>query len=56
MTTRLASLIFLFSVFMLLTMPIRAQGEREIPREWIDPDTGHRVVRLSDGFTCSTRK
>src|SRR5262252_9915926 len=20
----------------------------EIPREWIDPDTGHRVVRLSD--------
>lgn len=22
--------------------------QSEIPREWIDPDTGHRVVRLSD--------
>jgi len=21
---------------------------QEVPREWIDPDTGHRVVRLSD--------
>src|SRR5678816_4681962 len=21
---------------------------QELPREWIDPDTGHRVVRLSD--------
>src|SRR5919199_218522 len=26
----------------------RAQGAREIPREWVDPDTGHRVIRLSD--------
>ena len=26
----------------------RAQGAQKIPREWIDPDTGHRVVRLSD--------
>ena len=26
----------------------QAQGAKEIPREWIDPDTGHRVVRLSD--------
>ena len=25
----------------------RAQ-EKELPREWTDPDTGHRVVRLSD--------
>jgi len=25
-----------------------AQGVKEIPREWIDPDTGHRVIRLSD--------
>ena len=22
--------------------------QQEIPREWIDPDTGHRVIRLSD--------
>ena len=27
---------------------VLAQNAREIPREWIDPDTGHRVVRLSD--------
>ena len=25
-----------------------AQAGREVPREWVDPDTGHRVVRLSD--------
>ena len=23
-------------------------AQQEIPREWIDPDTGHRVIRLSD--------
>lgn len=28
--------------------PARARGGKEIPREWIDPDTGHRVIRLSD--------
>src|SRR6516165_9678083 len=22
--------------------------EKELPREWVDPDTGHRVVRLSE--------
>src|SRR5712692_3886207 len=29
---------------------ILAQGQqpKEIPREWIDTDTGHRVIRLSD--------
>lgn len=26
----------------------QTQGPREIPREWVDPDTGHRVIRLSD--------
>src|SRR5260370_26213530 len=26
----------------------RAQQRTEPPREWIDPDTGHRVIRLSD--------
>ena len=30
MTTRLASLTFLFSIFILLPAPIRAQGEKEI--------------------------
>src|SRR5437870_10428489 len=28
--------------------PTLAQNSKEIPREWIDPDTGHRVIRLSD--------
>lgn len=26
----------------------QAQGDKPIPREWIDADTGHRVIRLSD--------
>jgi oligogalacturonide lyase len=34
--------IFLFSASAL------AQTAAEPPREWIDPDTGHRIVRLSD--------
>jgi len=29
------------------TAPVKAQ-QKDIPREWIDPDTGHRVIRLSD--------
>lgn len=24
------------------------EGAREVPREWVDADTGHRVIRLSD--------
>src|SRR5207302_3031370 len=37
------------ALFVLLSpiAPVRAQ-QKEIPREWIDPDTGHRVIRLSD--------
>ncbi len=40
-------------VLILLALPTmakltQAQNGKEIPREWIDPDTGHRVVRLSD--------
>jgi len=37
-------------LLLLLTIPelTWAQGGKEIPREWIDPDTGHRVIRLSD--------
>src|ERR1700687_2569019 len=51
MTRRLLSLVPLFLI--ILTLPAipkstRAQGAKDIPREWIDPDTGHRVVRLSD--------
>ena len=35
----------LISVIALFALTASAQ---ELPREWIDPDTGHRVVRLSD--------
>src|SRR6266849_6490704 len=39
-----AIILFLFSV----PKPSCAQGGKDIPREWIEPDTGHRVIRLSD--------
>lgn len=40
----------LFVVLLLLTVSvlIHAQTPEEAPREWIDPDTGHRIVRLSN--------
>ena len=41
MKTRLAPV---FCVALILP----ALAATEPPREWIDPDTGHRVVRLSD--------
>src|SRR5215211_2224207 len=31
-----------------LTLLAAAAQQREVPREWVDPDTGHRVIRLSD--------
>jgi oligogalacturonide lyase len=34
-------------LLLVLALAGRAQ-EKEPPREWIDPDTGHRVVRLSE--------
>jgi oligogalacturonide lyase len=41
--------LMLLFIFVLLTASIaQAQNATELPREWIDPDTGHRVVRLSD--------
>jgi oligogalacturonide lyase len=36
--------VIFFAVFLLATV---AFGQ-ELPREWVDPDTGHRIVRLSD--------
>jgi oligogalacturonide lyase len=35
-----------FAPWLALAAPLA--GRAEPPREWIDPDTGHRVVRLSD--------
>ena len=36
-----------FVVILLFLITARAQ-QNQPPREWIDPDTGHRVIRLSD--------
>lgn len=43
-----SSLTLFLIVVWLLSIPTRGQNGKELPREWIDPDTGHRVVRLSD--------
>jgi oligogalacturonide lyase len=37
----------LIALIPLLLVIAQAQ-QKEIPREWIDPDSGHRVIRLSD--------
>lgn len=42
------SYIFIAFAFCILTLNAAAQETAESPREWIDKDTGHRVVRLSD--------
>src|SRR5437867_9586401 len=36
------------SLFLLIALPAAQSPSQEPPREWTDPDTGHRVVRLSD--------
>src|SRR6476661_9469578 len=36
------------SLFLLTALPAAQSPSNEPPREWTDPDTGHRVVRLSD--------
>jgi len=38
----------LLSLFALITIIAVSVHAQELPREWIDPDTGHRVIRLSD--------
>jgi len=51
MTRNLLSLVLLILIILSLPAipkPIQAQGAKDLPREWIDPATGHRVVRLSD--------
>src|SRR6266540_2955439 len=35
-------------VFLLIALFVSIVRAQEPPREWIDPDTGHRVIRLSD--------
>jgi oligogalacturonide lyase len=44
------------SVFpILLSMSICTHAQTDIPTDWIDPDTGHRIIRLSreDGSQSS---
>ena len=38
----------LFCLFVLIAIISLSASAQEPPREWIDPDTGHRVIRLSD--------
>lgn len=40
--------ILIAAIFSMTVTAVLAQTKTELPREWIDPDTGHRVVRLSD--------
>jgi oligogalacturonide lyase len=44
--TALCAAAVLFSAG-LLAPPVRAQAAAEPPTSWIDPDTGHRVIRLT---------
>ena len=37
-----------FFLFLNLGLTVCGQQASEVPREWIDKDTGHRVIRLSD--------
>lgn len=38
----------IFFLFLFLVSIVKGQNNSEIPREWIDSETGHRIVRLSD--------
>jgi oligogalacturonide lyase len=40
---------FLNSLLLIhLALVAAVAQQREVPREWVDPDTGHRVIRLSE--------
>lgn len=46
---KFSSLISAALLASLMFAPLAGRAQvKELPREWIDPDTGHRVVRLSD--------
>lgn len=38
----------IFFLFLFLVSTVKGQNNSEIPREWVDSETGHRIVRLSD--------
>src|SRR5262245_19050542 len=41
-------LVCLFALIVISAVVVSAQTTADLPREWVDPDTGHRVIRLSD--------
>lgn len=47
MKTRKSAVLIVLALCASLT-PALAQQQEAPPRDWVDPDTGHRVVRLSD--------
>ncbi len=48
MNRRFLTMTNLALLFLLTTASFARAQQKEPPREWIDPDTGHRVIRLSD--------
>src|SRR5215471_7971615 len=38
----------LFGLLVMLTAVCLTASAQELPREWIDQETGHRIIRLSD--------
>ena len=45
---KLLLIILIVSTCLLVAPAMLAQSGKEIPREWTDPDTGHRIYRLTD--------
>src|SRR2546427_8770451 len=45
---------WLFVAFLLVTAGNALRPQEPLPRDWIDADTGHRVVRLTDDAGGST--
>ena len=44
----------LLLVFLISVAAVQAQNEANLPREWVDKDTGHRIIRISDEPGSST--
>src|SRR5437870_2036273 len=47
--------LYLSALFLILFSSLLVNAQtKELPREWVDPDTGHRIVRLSDDAGSQT--
>jgi len=40
--------IIFYALLMVCASSALAQAQQQLPKEWIDPDTGHRIIRLSE--------